>query len=213
MSAEPSLAWSTPSSWAGAALDDPEALLDDHAHCELGAAAAAQSLIARVPHHSRLVDRLSALAAEEMRHFRRVHRLLVRRGGRLRPPRTNPYTAGLLAVVREPREERLLDRLLVASLIERRSHERFGLLAEGAESTHPELAELYQRLGPSEAGHGALFLDLARELFDRGACDARLAVLRHREADVIRALDFEPRVHSGPPVSVVAEPLLQETRR
>jgi tRNA 2-(methylsulfanyl)-N6-isopentenyladenosine37 hydroxylase len=195
------LAWPTPAAWADAALAQPLALLSDHAYCELGAAAAAQGLLARRPEDSALVERLGAHASEELRHFRQVHRLLVSLGGALGPVRKNPYAEGLLAHV-ERGAAGFLDRLLVFALIERRSLERFELLAAAAGPGDP-LGALYRELAPSEAGHAALFVELARERADRTntpdgtALARRLARWIEREAALLRTLPSGPRIHSG----------------
>jgi tRNA-(ms[2]io[6]A)-hydroxylase len=193
------LGWTTPRAWAEAALEEPFALLSDHAYCELGAAAAAQGLLARKPEDSRLVERLGAHASEELRHFRIVHRLLVELGGTLGPVRTNPYAEGLLADV-ERGARGLVDRLLVFGMIERRSLERFELLAEAAQARSSPLAQLYAELAPSEAGHAALFLELARERSSAAELEARLARWIEREAELVAGLAFAPRIHSGAPL-------------
>ena len=204
MSATRELGWATPRAWAHAALADPLGLLSDHAYCELGAAAAAQGLVARSPGDADLVERLGAHAADELRHFRQVHRLLVELGGRLAPVRRNPYAEGLLSgVVRGP--EGLVDRLLVFGWIERRSLERFELLAQAAEDGARPLARLYRELAPSEAGHAELFVALARERAGARGLEARLERWREREARLIRGLAFEARIHSGPPLPQFAE--------
>lgn len=192
------LGWTTPRAWADAALAEPLALLSDHAYCELGAAAAAQGLLARKPEDSELVERLGAHASEELRHFRQVHRTLVELGGVLRPVRKNAYAEGLLAEV-ERGPAGLVDRLLVFGLIERRSLERFELLAAAATESASPLASLYAELAPSEAGHAALFLELARERAAPQEFEARLARWTEREARTIRSLAFAPCIHSGPP--------------
>ncbi len=192
------LAWTTPRAWATQALAQPLALLSDHAYCELGAAAAAQGLLARRPGDSELVERLGAHAAEELRHFRQVHRLLVELGGTLGAVRTNPYAEGLLAEV-ERGARGLVDRLLVFGLIERRSLERFELLAAAAGPESP-LGALYAELAPSEAGHAALFLELARARTPAGELEPRLARWVAREAELLAGLACGPRIHSGPPV-------------
>ena len=195
----PELGWETPPGWAEQALTRPLDLLADHAQCELGAASAAQALIARYPDRSALVGRMSALAVEELQHFRRVHRLLLERGGTLPSPTPNPYAEGLLRHARGS-EDPLLDRLLVGALIERRSLERFELLAEAAPRLgEPELATLYAELGPSEAGHGRLFLELAREAAPEAAVHGRLRHWTRLEARLIEGLGFDYRIHSGPP--------------
>jgi len=202
------LAWSTPPAWAEAALAEPLALLSDHAHCELGAASAAQGLLVRRPEQAELVERLSAHALDELRHFKRVHRLLVELGGALAPVRRSPYAEGLLARA-ERGPSHLLERLLIAGLIELRSLERFQLLARHARTRaggRPGLAELYEELAPSEEGHARLFLELARDAFGAAAVAERWPRWLAREAELVQGLAFGPRIHSGPPAGPPAGP-------
>jgi tRNA-(ms[2]io[6]A)-hydroxylase len=191
------LAWSTPDAWAERALRDPVALLSDHAWCELGAASTAQALIARHPARAALVERMAGLAAEEMRHFQRVLRVLRELPGALAPASPNPYASAMLALARGEREAAPLDRLLLAALIERRSLERFELLARDASEP---LAGLYRELAPSEEGHARLFVELAREVAGAEVATTRLAELTRREGEIARSLPFSHRIHSGPPV-------------
>ena len=170
-------------------------------------AAAAQGLLVRRPRDSALVERLAAHASEELRHFRQVHRLLVELGGALEPPRRNGYAEGLLACVERGS---LLDRLLVFALIERRSLERFELLAAVALERGGSLAalgELYAELAPSEAGHAALFLELARATAGPAEVEPRLARWVAREGALAAVQPFAPRIHSGPPLLHVAHPV------
>lgn len=195
------LRWRTPPEWVREVEADPLALLSDHAHCELGAAASAQTLIARNPGRDELVAGLAETARTELEHFERVVALLHGRGGSLRHPEPSPYAAGLLSAAAEhgagrAEQRPLLDRLLVAGLIEARSLERFHLLA-----THladRELAGLYRDLMASEASHRALFHRLATRYHDAERVAARLAELARLEAELISRLPFAHRVHSGP---------------
>ena len=191
------LTWETPRAWASGALENPLELLIDHAHCELGAASTAQTLIVRYADIDPLVDRFSALAAEELRHFRRVHRLLRERGGVLRAPGPNPYAGGLVRAIDRSAPEALVDRLIVSGLIERRSLERFELLAEAC--TDVQMGEMFRELGPSEMGHAIMFIDLARVLFPAVDVDQRLAQWTQHEGEWIAGLPFASRIHSGPP--------------
>jgi len=191
------LAWGTPDGWAEAALAAPLALLSDHAHCELGAAAAAQGMLARKPEAHALVERLTAHALDELRHFKQVHALLRELGGSLEPVRVNAYAEALTTRC-ERGARNLLDRLLVAAVIERRSLERFELLAAAAAGRRPRLAQLYAELAPSEAGHAALFVELARDLFPEEDVPGRLARWVAFEGRTIAGLAFAPRIHSGP---------------
>ncbi|MCA8979213.1 MAG: hypothetical protein H6831_16760 [Planctomycetes bacterium] len=189
------LAALTPPAWVATVEHDPTALLSDHAHCELKAAATAQALLLKHRTNTPLVAELSAMAAEEMEHFRQAVELLHLLGGTLGPVEVNEYAERLLADSGPTRGDSLLDRLLIAGLIELRSLERFHLLAEGL---HDErLAALYRALVPSESGHQALFDRLARNLFDARLVAKRQTELLEIEARCAREAAPGPRVHSG----------------
>lgn len=194
------LAWETPIHWAQRALERPLELLSDHAHCELRAAASAQAMIVKNPGQTGMVQRLGAIAIEELEHFRQVMRLLEELGGALRPALPNPYMAELLGRSAQTRSHGLLDRLLIAGLIERRSLERFELLGQAAAQAGIErVAALYEDLGPSERGHALTFVDLAREAYPEADVEGRLGALRALEGEIMSALGFEARIHSGCP--------------
>ena len=190
------LRWETPDGWAARIAEQPLLVLGDHAHCELQAAAAAQSLIRRNPGHGSLADKLSVLAIEELRHFRRVTALLSELGGELGPALPNPYTDGLRRAAGPTCGPALLDRLLMAGLIELRSCERFQLMG-AARWPDERIPALFRELEPSEAGHGRLFWELAASLFPAAAVRGRADELAALEAGVLCKLPFAPRVHSG----------------
>ena len=178
--------------WLRTALERIDEVLVDHAHCEKKAAATALSLVAAYPEHDQLVRRMSALAIEELRHFREVYERLVGRGLRLGRDRGDPYARRLMERVRSSGDGRLTDRLLVAGLIEARSHERLSLLAGGLPDA--DLAGFYAALARAEQGHARLFVELA-ERYDPERSRDRLAELACHEAEVLEALPFEPRIH------------------
>jgi tRNA-(ms[2]io[6]A)-hydroxylase len=179
-------------------LDDVERHVDevliDHAHCEKKAAATALNMIFAYPDKPSLVRELTTIVHEEMSHFTMVLDLLERRGMRFRRLPPSKYGGKLHELVRKQEPERAVDRLLVASLIEARSCERFGLLRDRLRDA--ELAEFYGSLFASEARHHATYVDLAR-LFDRNnGVDARLDELAAAEAAIITTGDDAVRVHS-----------------
>ena len=117
--------------WFEIASSDLRALLSDHLHCERKASENALSLVRRYPSDPAFVEPLARLAHEETSHLIQVSAILNRRGMVLLPDMPNHYTRGLLSQVRPREPNRRLDALIVAALIEARSHERLGLLAEG----------------------------------------------------------------------------------
>ncbi len=191
------LQWATPLEWVGAVATDTLALLSDHAHCELKAAAAAQSMIVKNTKRPELIKGLLEIAHEELQHFGRVVALIEARGGGLAPVSGNRYAGELLRRGSSGQSPHLLDRLLVAALIEARSLERFRLLADHLPDE--ELSMLYADLLASEAGHRAFFLDAARKNFSEEEVSSELERFAAVEAEVIRELPFDHLVHSGPP--------------
>lgn len=184
------LAAPTSPAWLEQAIAHPDLLLIDHAHCERKAAGVALQLMFRYPSDGELADRLSPLAREELAHFERVLALMGRRGIAPRPLPAPPYGATLKARVRREEPGRRLDSLLMAGLIEARSHERMALLA--AHSPDPELRDLYGDLLASEARHFGLYWLLCEARHGREATVARLGELARVEWE---ALGPEP---SGP---------------
>ena len=191
------LQWATPAAWVDAVATDPIALLSDHAHCELKAAASAQALIAKNTKRPELIKELLKIAHEELEHFGRVVSIIEARGGCLAPVSGNRYAGELLRRGVSGRSPHLLDRLLVAALIEARSLERFRLLADHLEDE--ELSALYADLLTSEASHRAFFLDAAKKNFSEEEVSSELERFAAVEAEVIRELPFDHLVHSGPP--------------
>jgi tRNA 2-(methylsulfanyl)-N6-isopentenyladenosine37 hydroxylase len=192
----------TPAAWVERALVDLDAVLVDHAHCELKAAQNALSLVPRALSRA-MADELLALADEEMRHVRRVLDELDRRGLKLGTPPPDPYAAELRTLANRSRpgardaRQALLDRLLVAALIEARSCERFRLLADGlAGAGQPELAAFYEELFEAEARHYRVFTELASEAAgDRALAKIRLGELAQAEGEVCEKLGASAAIH------------------
>jgi tRNA-(ms[2]io[6]A)-hydroxylase len=191
------LAAPTSFAWVEQAIARPDLVLVDHAHCERKAAGVALQLMFRYPSDGDLAERLSPLAREELAHFERVLALMRSRRITPRPLPAPPYGAALKAQVRGGEPARLLDSLLVAGLIEARSHERMALLA--AHSPDLELRQLYGDLLASEARHFGLYWLLCEGRFGREATVERLDQLALSEAEALRGALGEPtqvRMHS-----------------
>lgn len=192
------LLYQTPPEWAGQVLAEPLALLNDHAHLEKKAATNALEMLHRWPEPNppeNWVAAMTAIARDEVEHLAVVCRLLARRGGRLTKSHTNAYASGLHALVRKGGAGDLVDRLLVSSLIEARSCERFLLLS--AASADAELTRLYKGLWRSEHGHYLSFLQLAEQVQSAGEVRARWQEMLRAESKLIQAQAPGPRMHSG----------------
>lgn len=187
----------TPDLWLQNAIDNPELLLIDHANCEKKAASTAVNLTFRYIDNFDLLNKMSRLAREEMRHFEQVIAIMKRRGIVYRPISASRYAEGLRSLVRANEPDKLVDILLVGALIEARSCERFARLAPLLDA---ELETFYLSLLKSEGRHYRDYLALAAAVEDREHIDKRLKILSEREAELILSPDSEFRFHSGPVV-------------
>ncbi|MEM8712601.1 MAG: tRNA isopentenyl-2-thiomethyl-A-37 hydroxylase MiaE [Planctomycetota bacterium] len=187
----------TSPAWVTEVERDPLALLADHAHCELKAASSAHALIVKNPREHELGRALTEVVIEEMEHFRIVLDELESRGGKLGEQPENVYAAQLHRGAASTRTSLVLDRLVIAHLIEARSLERFHLLSHHAKDER--LRKLFADLLPSEAAHQGLYAKLARSMFGREVAEARIAELRAVEGSVMLGLPPGPTVHSGDP--------------
>jgi tRNA-(ms[2]io[6]A)-hydroxylase len=88
----------------------------------------------------------------------------------------------------------MLDFLLMYGLIEARSHERLGLIAEYC--PEPELARFYRGLMASEARHYGTYYILATTYFDSKVVNQRLEEMATVESEILATLHPEPRIHS-----------------
>ncbi len=184
----------TPQQWIDNALANQDLMLIDHAHCEKKAASTALSLMHRYVNNTGLLNRMSRLAREELRHFEQVLAIMNKRGVEychLTPAR---YAAGLRQEVRSEDPGRLVDVLIVGAIIEARSCERFAALAPFLDE---KLEDFYTGLLKSEARHYQDYLKLARQAA-AGPVDDRVAEFLVIEKTLIEEPDSEFRFHSGP---------------
>ncbi|MGV6806651.1 MAG: tRNA isopentenyl-2-thiomethyl-A-37 hydroxylase MiaE [bacterium] len=191
----------TPHSWIECALENPDILLIDHANCEKKAASTALNLIYRYIDKFELLNKMSRLAREELRHFEQVIAIMETRNIPYRNITAARYAAGLRQPVRTYEPAKLVDTLIVGALIEARSCERFAALAPHLDD---ELRSFYLSLLKSEGRHYRDYLSLARQATAESpkvsaGFDARLELFRELEKDLILSPDREFRFHSGAP--------------
>ena len=184
----------TPAGWGAIAAADLPRLLADHATCEQQAAINALGLIGTYGDDAVLVEKLGALAQEEIIHFRKVVALLKSRSLPVVAFRRNPYATALRKLVRGGSEpSQYIDRMLISALIEARSAERFTRLAESL--TDSEAKAMVEEFSPAEERHFELFLELAARRADDATLSARWNELSAAEAEINSGLGREARIH------------------
>lgn len=171
-----------------------DTILIDHTHLEKRAASTALSMIFRYTGREALPQTLSGIVREEMEHFEQMLDVLASRGVELARLDPAPYAKKLVKNIRTHEPETLLDKLLVAGLIEARSCERFKILAERLDDR--DLADYYGELFESEARHYTVYTDLARRYFPQETVKARLQEMAQAELEALQASRGMARLHS-----------------
>lgn len=188
-----SLRFATPAAWIRAVLDQFDEFLVDHAAAEKKASGMAISMLSHYPDQPDIVTAMMDLAIEEMTHFREVVKILHQRGLQLSADSKDPYVNALRGLSRKGKEVYLLDRLIMAGIIETRGHERFGLVAQALPDG--ELKRFYRAITESEGRHGELFLHLARNHFTEPEVNRRLDELLDAEARIVAELPIRAALH------------------
>lgn len=190
----------TPEAWQQEALNHLPELLIDHANCEKKAASNAISLIYRYVEHTHLLQKMSRLAREELRHFEQVVDLMTKQGIEYVQLSPSRYAAGLHRLISKQEPYRLIDSLVCGAVVEARSCERFAVLIP----VLPEaIGQFYNSLLKSEARHFQDYLALAENLAEYSSQDIdvveRVDLFLQADAELISTADSEFRFHSGVP--------------
>ena len=189
------LKFETETSWADIAKDNLQQILTDHAFLEQKAASNAVSLIINYSEETELVQSMSEIAIEEMEHFKMVHDFMVKRGMVLGREQKNDYAIRLqkFFTKTKDRTNALVQRLLIAALIEARSCERFKVFSENMDDE--ELSKFYKDLMISEANHYTIFLSFARKYQDKEIVNKKWNDLVAFEAEMMKNRGSEAKIH------------------
>ncbi len=150
-------------------------------------------MLSHYPDRVELVAAMADLAIEELTHYREVVKWIHSRGLLTAADSKDAYVIAFRDSMRAGKEEYLLDRLLVAGVIEARGAERFGLVADALEPG--PLKKFYQSITRSEERHYQSFLDLAALYFPEQMIAERWQQLLEIEADIVRKLPIRAALH------------------
>lgn len=183
----------TPQGWLDKACEHPELLLTDHANCEKKAASTALNILYRYVAYPELLQKMSRLAREELRHFEQVLGIMTKRGIVYEQLTAGRYAGVLRKEVRQHEPAKLVDTLIMGAIIEARSCERFYSLAPLLDE---ELNHFYRSLLKSEARHFQDYLYFAKKYSPEDIAP-RVRKFLDVEQDLILSPDDEFRFHSG----------------
>ena len=184
----------SPPGWIDAVLKNFDAFLQDHADCERKASATAMSLVAKYPNRLEIIPELIETAVEELEHFQQVYQIMQSKGIQLAHSIAEDlYIKGLMKAQHDGLEERFLDRLLIASVVETRGAERFKIVADNVEDE--ELSKFYKMLWISEAKHGHIYVKMALHYFPKEKVYTRLEWWVEKEASIISEIPLRAALH------------------
>lgn len=184
----------TPPEWIETVMNHFDAFLIDHAENERKAQAMALSFIAKYPSRTKIIPDLIIHAIEEMEHFRDVYKFMHDRNLQLPQKITEDlYAKELMSLCRSGYEDRFLDRLCIASVIEVRGGERFRLVEEALDEG--PLKEFYKVLWRVEARHGDVFVKMALDYFPEEQVYDRLRYFNKEEARIMEKMEIRPTMH------------------
>src|SRR5690606_7434319 len=184
----------TPDAWIKNALDNQALLLLDHANCEKKAASTAVNLMFRYVGDFDMMNKMSRLAREELRHYEQVMSIMEARGVAYDQITPGRYAGELRKPIRTSEPGRYIDTLIVGAIIEARSCERFAKLAPFLDE---ELQKFYLSLLKSEARHYEDYLTHAQRAAGDADISARVQEFLALEKTLIEGIDQEFRFHSG----------------
>lgn len=186
----------TPDSWVNTAVlpENRALLLVDHANCEKKAASTAITLMYRYVGDFDMMNKMSRLAREELRHYEQVMAIMQARGIAYEQITPCRYASELRKPVRTHEPARFVDTLIVGAIIEARSCERFAKIAPHLDE---ELQKFYLSLLKSESRHYEDYLYLAKQAAGNEDISDRITVFLALEKQLIESADTEFRFHSG----------------
>mgnify|MGYP000120422532 CR=1 FL=1 len=180
--------------WIDAVMSDFDAFLQDHLDCERKASSMAMSFVAKYPDRKKIIPELIETGIEELEHFQQVYQIMEKRGIPLPSSMgEDPYVKALIKKCHSGREERFMDRLLIASIVETRGAERFKMVADALDD--PELKKFYKTLWTSEAKHGHIFVKMALHYFPEEQVYKRLKWWVEQEQQIINQLEIRAALH------------------
>lgn len=188
----------TPDAWIKNALDNHDLMLLDHANCEKKAASTALNLMFRYVGDFDMMQKMSRLAREELRHYEQVMEIMQSRNVAYEQITPGRYAGELRKLVRTHEPGRYIDTLIAGAIIEARSCERFAKIAPHLDD---ELQKFYLSLLKSESRHYEDYLKLAKRAAGGDDISSHIQEFLELEKSLVLSEDTEFRFHSGVLVS------------
>lgn len=181
--------------WIRCVLENFNDFLLDHASAEKKASGMAMNMLSHYPDKTDLVKKMVELAIEELTHFKEVLKIIHERKLQLSGDSKDPYINEFLKCLGKGKEHYLVDRLLIAGIIEARGQQRFALVAKHLPEQESQLKNFYQSIARSEERHALQFIELAHQYAGNIDVEKRCHELLAQEAAIVDKLPIRAALH------------------
>jgi tRNA-(ms[2]io[6]A)-hydroxylase len=162
--------------------------LTEAADCERKASALAMQFTSKYPKYKELMIGLVDIAIGNLQNFQTLLEHFDKKGiEMLREIQKNLYTINMIYKCRHKHRERLLDKFIVASLLELRAAERYDQLISKLETK--KMQALLSRISARKKIHSEQYLQLAAKYFKAEEIKKRVKFFLRVEQNIIRSVD------------------------
>jgi len=162
--------------------------LTEAADCERKASALAMQFTSKYPKYKELMIGLVGIAIGNLQNFQTLLEHFDKKGiEMLREIQKNLYTINLIYKCRHKHRERLLDKFIVAALLELRAAERYDQLISKLETKKMQV--LLSRISARKKSHSEQYLQLAAKYFKPEEIKKRVKYFIQVEHNVMRSMD------------------------
>jgi len=181
--------------WVKLVDENLSIFISDHLYAEQKAASNGFSFVIQYPERTELIKKMGAYALEESEHFNWILDYMLKNEIELQKDQKSEYVYHLRRFFpkTKDRDDNFVNRLLLASLIEARSCERFTVFSKYTK--HKELTTFYHDLIKDEVGHYKLFLNLAKVYQEKDMVTDKWQRLLIYEANYIEKMGKTALVH------------------
>jgi tRNA-(ms[2]io[6]A)-hydroxylase len=174
-------------SWINLVLENVNEFIQDHADCERKTSAMAMLLLGKYPDKEKIANDLISIAIKKLQRFQKVYGLMQERGIKLPQELSHDlYSKQLGWLIKNGKEERFLDKVLIAALIEAREQQRLKIFYDHL--TDAALKKFYSQFLTS----GNVYKDMLAKYYPDKIVQARADTMVGEEAKIFAALDLRP---------------------
>ncbi len=191
---KPKLKSKSKKQWLKAVLNDIDSFLQDHADNERKSSAFAMGFVAKYPQRVAVVPKLIEIALDELGQFRDLYALMKKRKVELTHELAEDlYIKNLIWQSRNGRQERFLDRMVIASVIEARNAERYAMIAPAMDDA--DVKKHYASLAKKSDKLSEVYLTLVGKYFEEAVVKERLSFFEAEESKILASLEVRAVLH------------------